>query len=489
MPHLLEKIKIKKEKLPFFRFKKLDDKYLITSEVGDYAFLTPKDFKKFLEGKLNKNSKIYQELKEKGFIKDEMDIFDLTAKWRKIHSFLFRGPSLHIVVATKRCNYNCIYCQAVPRPMNARGYDMDIPTARKVVDTIFESPSSVITIEFQGGEPLANWKAVKFIVKYAREKNKEIKKRLRISMVTNLSLMTEERLKFLQEKRVAICTSLDGPEEVHNKNRPWQEGNSYKIAAYWIKKIREYEKKQEKKGKQPYKLNALVTISSFSLKYPKEIVDEYLKWGFRGIHLRPVSYLGLSGERRNEIGYSLKEFMDFWKKGVEHTIEVNLKGKFIYERGLLVMLDKINTRFNNFLDLRSPCGAGIGQVSYRYDGKVFPCDEARMIEDDTFCIGRVGKNNFKEIVSHPTVKSLITASLLDNLACDLCVYKPYCGVCPVKNYAFHGDIFVCPPLNEQCQMYSQMLDFLFKKLQNEKIKEVFERWSKERSGGISKRKT
>jgi hypothetical protein len=30
------------------------------------------------------------------------------------------------------------------------------------------------------------------------------------------------------------------------------------------------------------------------------------------------------------------------------------------------------------LELRSPCGAGIGQLLYNYDGKVYTCDEGRI---------------------------------------------------------------------------------------------------------------
>ena len=37
--------------------------------------------------------------------------------------------------------------------------DMSIATAEKVVDMAMRSPSDSITIEFQGGEPLVNWKS------------------------------------------------------------------------------------------------------------------------------------------------------------------------------------------------------------------------------------------------------------------------------------------------------------------------------------------
>jgi len=113
---------------------------------------------------------------------------------------------------------------------------------------------------------------------------------------------------------------------------------------------------------------------------------------------------------------------------------------------------------------------------YNYDGKVYTCDEGRMLGNDTFLIGNVHQNTYRDMVSHDTVKSLYVASLLENLPCDNCAYKPYCGVCPVLNYALYGNIFTSLPGNERCQLYQGMLDYLFEKLQNKRIAEVFENW-------------
>ena len=41
--------------------------------------------------------------------------------------------------------------------------------------------------------------------------------------------------------------------------------------------------------------------------------------------------------------------------------------------GLITARPKINAE----IQLRSPCGAGIGQLLYNYDGKVYTCDEGR----------------------------------------------------------------------------------------------------------------
>ena len=469
----LSRVKIDKSKLGFFRYKKLGKKYLLTNIVGRFAFLKPDEFKDFLEGKLDKHSVLYKDLLEKGFIKGGINEDKLSEEYHQRKNFLYHGPSLHIIVVTLRCNFKCIYCQASSTSLDKKGFDMTQETAKKVVDTIFEAPSPGITIEFQGGEPLVNWPIIQYIVKYAEEKNKKAHKDILFSLVSNLSLMTDDKYDFIKKHHISVCTSLDGPEKLHNKNRPYPGYNSYKVTTAWIQKMR----KAEKKDKSLYRLSALLTVSRFSLKYPKQIVDEYLKWGFTGIHLRPLSNLGLSARFHKQIGYTVDEFLKFWKKAMDYIIKINLSGKWFFERGTAIMLEQILTdKAPNFVDLRSPCGAGIGQLLYNYNGKVYTCDEARMLGDDTFLLGNVNKDSYKDIIMSPNLKAVVQASILENLPVDYDAYEPYTGVCPVLNYAMYGDLFASTINNDVNKLHEGMLDYIFEKLEDENAKKVFDQW-------------
>jgi uncharacterized protein len=447
----------------FFRFEKTDGRYLMTNEIGRFVFLSEKDFKNFIHGKTGKKTELYQELKNLGFLKEQQGSENFIKKCSSRNSFLFHGPSLHIVIPTLRCNHKCIYCQASSRGTKEKNCDMTQAVAKKTVDTIFASPSPIISIEFQGGEPLLNWPVVKFIIEYSKKKNVSAKKRLSISLVSNLSLMDEKKYAFLKKNGVSISTSLDGPEKLHNENRLLSDGNSYKNTVKWIKNI---------KG-----IGALATISRNSLKYPKEIVDEYIKLGLKEIHLRPLSYLGLSGKFKDSVGYSAKEFLDFWKKAMDYIIKKNLEETHIIERGSKIILQKILTdKDPGYLDLRSPCGAGLGQLAYNFNGKVYTCDEGRMVSDDTFLLGDVKKDNFGKIISNPTVAAICMASTLENLPCDRCVFKPYCGVCPVQNYVLYQDIFPNLSENQRCKMQKRMFAYLLEKMENKKIEKIFKAW-------------
>ncbi|TRZ52250.1 His-Xaa-Ser system radical SAM maturase HxsB [bacterium] len=475
--------------LGFFRFKKLGRNYLLTNDVGDHIVLPEMDFRKYVEGKMKKGSSKYRELSKKNFIRDKINFENCIEKYqKKQQQNLQGGPSLHIVVVTLRCNYSCLYCQASSKKTNDTRFDMDLGTAKQVVDFIFSTPNKNIAIEFQGGEPLLNWPTVKFIAEYAIEKNKSEKKNLELRLVSNFSLMDEEKMDFFFKNNIALCTSLDGPEDIHNKNRPFPSKNSYQETTKWLKVAmdiyRKLDRKKTRNGKTYFfQPGALPTVSRYSLKNPKEIVDEYMKWGFETIFLRSLSPLGTAGNAWPQIGYSAEEYVDFYTQALDYILKLNQKGKKIYERTASIILAKILTDGDpNFLELRSPCGAGIGQLAYDYNGDIYTCDEGRMmgyVNEKMFKLGSVKENQYPEIIESPTLKTMCLSSEIGCQAgCSHCVYKPYCGTCPIYNYAVTGSIFGQQPTSEKCKINKAIFDLLFTYLQKKEYKEILSRWAK-----------
>lgn len=441
-----------------YRSKKYGNKYFVTTDHGSYCTLSENEFQNLTQNKLD--FKLMDKLEEREIILSNTNLGEVTRLTRNRYNFLFSGTSLHIVVVTLRCNMNCIYCQASSKPINKNQFDMDKETAKKTVDFIFQTPSKGITIEFQGGEPLLNWDVVKFIIKYANEKNIQAKKDMQITIVTNLSKMDQEKMDYLINNKIGICTSLDGPKKLHDYNRKLIGGSNYEQVVKWIKKFRsEY----KKRGIKDREINALVTLTKKSVKYPKEIVDEYIRLGLKNIHLRFLNKLGIAKKVWPEINYSVREYLNFWKKAVNYIEELKKQGKNINERMVGIMVNKINNEFDpNYLDLRSPCGAVIGQLAYNYNGDVYTCDEARMIGEDLFLLGNVKNDKYKEVVTSDKACATFAASVNDQYICDNCVFKPYCGVCPVCNYAEQGSVIGKIPQTNRCKIYKEQFDWVVK---------------------------
>lgn len=472
-------LQIDSNKVGFFRFKKLKNRYLLTNDIGRFIFLTEKEFRNFLAGNLAKKTVPLVDLVEKGFVRDCLPFNDLTKKYAQRNQGLRFGPTLHIVILTLRCNHRCVYCHASVENEKARGFDMTKQTAKAVVDTAMKAPFPYPTIEFQGGEPLLNWPVLKYIIEYGQKKAKKNKKTLNFGLVSNLSLMTRDKLNYLLSKRsVALCSSLDGPEELHNKNRIYLAGNSYGNTVKWLGLWKGAVEKRRPRG---YKPNALITVTRFSLPFWKEIVDEYVKLGLVNIYPRILNPFGFTVHMWEQIGYSAEDFIKFYKNVLDYILELNKKGFYLRERLATVLLAKIlSDQDPGHLDYRSPCGAGIGQIAYNYNGDVYTCDEGRMMArmgKNEFKIGNVFNSDFKDLMNSDVVKTMAVASCLEGLAgCADCVYSPYCGVCPVFNYAKYGNIFSQMPNNERCKIMAAIFDYLFLKFQEPKIRKIFERW-------------
>ena len=236
-----------------FRSAKIRDKYLMTTEDGSWILLNKDEHEKMLSDKIEKESDLFNRLEEAGVIITDKNREKVIKRYQVRKEFLFQGPSLHIITPTLRCNQQCVYCKAGAQ---AHGEDMNEETARQIVDFIFQTPSNAIAIEFQGGEPLLAFDTIKMISEYTKEKNKKYRKNLKISVVTNLSLMNEETLDYLIKNGINICTSLDGPKEVNDRNRLMVGGaGTYDNVDKWLEKMRA----------RNYIPGALPTVTRYSL--------------------------------------------------------------------------------------------------------------------------------------------------------------------------------------------------------------------------------
>jgi len=456
--------------LPFGHHRLRSGRVLVSSYFGDWAILPMQDFLELESGKIQSNSELCQTLIDIGVIVTPENVDRLARTYANLHLNLFLRPSLHIINTTTACNYRCKYCHA---GVSQGGAKMDAETARKVSMFIMANSDKALTIEFQGGEALLNIEAVREVISTVENLNLGIRKDVRFTIVSNLSLLNEEILDYLLDHKVSLCTSLDGPEEIHDSSRKQiNGGGTYQQTVSKIAWAKEHSKARGIN----FDIGLLCTVTAKGLKAPNAVVDSYLDLGVNMIHLRPLNYLGDAVEAWDGLGYTAEEFARFWTAAMDHILEENLKGRLLIERGALFILTKILGKTDPlYTELMSPCGAGRGQVLYNPDGQIYTCDEARMLGEDLFKIGNVEVPGAEVLSCENSVQTWM-ASMLD-LTCGNCAFRPWCGTCPVVNYQTRKSLV--PSITESFwhKVYHAQFRYLFEKIDTSPaILEIFKKW-------------
>ncbi len=442
--------------LNYFNFRKSEGEYLITNDTGQYAFVDETILTQLISGDFDISTAQGRDLLDKGFVYENRESFleDQKHRIRQSKEHLLHCTSLHIFILTNACNLQCIYCQA--RSGDEKQYEyMSIETAEKAVDFALQAPDNFLTFEFQGGEPLLNFDTIRHIVEYTEKQKKD--KTIEYSLVSNLLLLDDEKIKFIREHSIGVSTSIDGDQKVHDTNRPFVNGTpSYSKVVDRLSRLRE----------EGVSVGVIETTTRHGLPYPREMVDAFVALGFNSVFVRPLTPLGYADRNWNIIGYTPKDFLNFYGECLSYVLQINMKGQRIQEGHAALFLKKIiGGEDPNYMELRSPCGGVMGQMAYFFNGDVYTCDEGRMLGEmgnQSFRLGNVFTNTFDEVVCSNSCKAMLSASYLESLpeCCD-CVYQPYCGVCPVVNLALHGDIFSAEANDYKCQIYRGMLDIIF----------------------------
>ncbi len=457
---------------PFdFRFRRLlGGKVLLTNDSGAGVVLKEADFSRFVSGRLGRGP-AELELGAKGFIRNRMDMAGVAAALAERFFSGWKGPHVHIVSLNARCNLNCVYCGAGAG--SAVRKRMTRAVAEKTLDLIFSVPAPALMLEFQGGEPLLDFKTLKFMVTQARKRAAELKRNISFSVVTNLSLMDSAKMEFILSNDITVCASLDGPAALHNANRPSRGASAHRMTVKWLKVL--IKKGALRPGFETP--NAICTVTRASLGLAREIVDEYARLGIMRVQLGPLDPLGRALAAWPALGYSPEEFLKFYRSALSRILELNGRGVSVYEKGILIFIKQIfgqtRPRYQN-LDL-------VYRLAYNWDGGIYGSDEARMLSnsgDVFFRLGSVSGGSFAGLLQNPMAKFLMRSCFnsLCQPACARCAYSAYCRTSPVYNYLAQKNPWGNMVVNERCAVYKGVLDLLFELSLNKKNMVIFRKW-------------
>ena len=452
--------------LPFNFERTGTSEYLVSNMVGDFIRLTENEINQLVDLQLQPGDGLYERAYAAHLITGPNQTAQrqlLALRLRSRMAFLRHVTPLHIFVVTLRCEHSCPYCQVSRQSTDRSRFDMSDEVAERALDIAFESYSARIKIEFQGGEPLLNFPLIKKIVSDAKARAATTKKSVDFVIASNLALLSDEILEFCKSNEILLSTSLDGPADLHNKNRPRPGGDSYELAVAGIRRAKEI--------LGPDRVGALMTTTEASLERVDDIIDEYLQQGLDGIFLRPLSPFGFAVKTKQYHRYDVERWLRFYEKGLRRVLEVNRAGTPFREfYAALILTRMLTDKPIGYVDLRSPAGIGIGALVYNYDGGVFASDEGRMLAetgDETFRLGHVNEDNYKTLILSDRLIEAISSSLTQCAPeCSTCAFESHCGADPVYHHATQGDTLGIKPLSAFCARQKGIMTLLLDILEN-----------------------
>lgn len=463
--------------LPFNLERTGTNQYLVANMVGDFIRLTDDELNRLVDLQIQPGDGLYEKAYSAHLItgtnqKAQQQLLALRLRSRM--SFLRQITPLHIFVVTLRCEHSCPYCQVSRQSTDRSRFDMSEDTAMRALDIAFDSPAARIKIEFQGGEPLLNFSLIQFIVSAAEERSKVVGKKVDFVIASNLALLNDAVLDFCKSNEILLSTSLDGPADLHNKNRPRPGANSHELAVAGIRRAKEV--------LGPDRVGALMTTTEASLDRVDDIIDEYLQLDLDGIFLRPLSPFGFAVKTKQYHRYDAKNWLSFYERGLKRVLEINREGRPFREfYAALILTRMLSDRPIGYVDLRSPAGVGLGALVYNYDGSVFASDEGRMLAetgDDAFRLGHVERDSYRSLVLSDKLIGAISSSLTQCAPeCSTCVFESHCGADPVYHHATQGDTLGIKPLSAFCARQKGVMNLLLDILENSpKDAAILRRW-------------
>jgi His-Xaa-Ser system radical SAM maturase HxsB len=340
--------------------------------------------------------------------------------------------------------------------------------ADRAIEFMLRTPAPSIKVEFQGGESLLNFELIRYIVDRVEQRNAAAddarRKEVTFVIATNLAPLTDDHLRYCLDHDVYISTSLDGPRELHNRNRPRPGRDSHELAEAGIGRVRA--------ALGHHKVSALMTTTQASLSQPVEIVDEYVRLGFQSIFLRSISPYGFAVKTGMVDRYHVGEWLEFYKRGLAHILDLNRRGIWLREEFATIMLQKICTPWpSGYVDLQSPAGIGIGGIVFNYDGDIYASDESRMLAemgDKTFRLGNLFSDSYEAVMRSPSLLTPLRESMAEGVPmCVDCAFLPYCGSDPVHHHATQGDAVGFKPTSDFCRKNMAVLRHLIGLLEDD----------------------
>jgi uncharacterized protein len=350
---------------------------------------------------------------------------------------------------THNCNLACKYCYSGKTSKK----DMSFATAQKIVDFVMKIalPGRRAEFSFFGGEPLLRFDLIEKIVGYIRAKESETGKPVSLSVTSNGTLLRQPILEFFKKEAIDLCVSIDGPAQVHDRNRVHKDGRGSFLEV--VKNLQMamgcLDAVQVNAVYGPGTIDALPQTVSF-----------FTGLGVPTIHLNPDIRATWSED-------TYGRFPKVYTKIADHYIEA-------YQQGREIAVNFIDSKILLFLKggyaVQDMCGMGETEWGFAPSGNIYPCERFIGKDDDlTYCLGNIHSG-----LDLARRCSIVKGRGNRNEECKTCGIKRYCmNWCGCTNHYMTGSTDMVGPalcnMEKAAIRAAEQALIALSKLENEKF--------------------
>ncbi len=299
------------------------------------------------------------------------------------------------------CNLRCVYCFYKQGP-----HRMEESVLRQIIAGYLRTPQPVYAFNWQGGEPLL---AGRDFYRNALELMRRLappKAMITNAIQTNGTLLDDAWGEFLARNHFLVGVSLDGPQEVHDANRPDAGGRgSHAAVLRGIEALRRH----------GVEFNLLTLVNARNVK-PGAALYRYL---------------------RDEAGCRHHQYIECTDPGSPHAVSAEAWGEFLCEvfdewianndpgRVSVRLFDSILNRLVcNHIDscaMSRECGQ---YLVIEHDGSVYPCD---FFVRPEWRLGNIGETPLESLLRTPLARRFARLKSEVPAECRSCPYFPLCA--------------------------------------------------------------
>lgn len=339
------------------------------------------------------------------------------------------------------CNLDCTYCFASQGKYRGRRALMDLETGRRAIDFLAERSGGkrVLDVDFFGGEPLMNWRTVKDIVHYARNREKALGKTFRFTLTTNGVLLNDEVSDFCNREIFNVVLSLDGRREVHDRFRKDRTGaGSYDVV------VPKFQRFVERRGTKSYYVRG--TYTRHNLDFFSDLMH-MVDLGFTQLSMEPV----VCGE--DDPCAIRMEDLPLLTLQYDLLAQEMLRRLRDHEPELVFYHFMLDLEHGPCVTKRLlGCGSGREYLAVTPWGDLYPCHQ--FVGDDRFRMGDLKRG----VIDARLQNAFDLSDFWQREECVACWARYYCsGACAANAFHAGGDLRGLYILG--CELFRKRLEY------------------------------